>query len=85
VKYAAIHEFGGVIKHPGGTAYIVIAGQGAVWISNAKAETMANVKRTAAHDIPMPERSFLRSTLADMKDEIEEGLREAVVEGMQVR
>jgi phage gpG-like protein len=84
VKYAAIHEFGGVIHHPGGTAYIIESGQ-AVWISNAKAATMENVRRTAPHDITMPERSYMRSTLADMKDEIEEGLREAVHQGVQIR
>lgn len=79
VKYAGIHEFGGNIKHPGGTAYIVTAAKGAVFISNAKAEAMkAAPKRTKPHDIPMPERSYLRSSLADRKLKIIEGLHEAV-------
>lgn len=85
VKYAAIHEFGGVIHHPGGTAYIIQDGQ-AVWVSNAKADALGHdLPRTKAHDINMPERSYLRSTLADMKDEITEGLQEAVEQGMSLR
>lgn len=85
VKYAAIHEFGGTIHHPGGTAYIIQDGQ-AVWVSNAKADALGyDLPRTKPHDINMPERSFMRSTLADMKDEITEGLREAVEEGLSLR
>ncbi|WP_213308184.1 HK97 gp10 family phage protein [Paraburkholderia sacchari] len=36
-----------------------------------------------AYTITMPERSFLRSALADMKDEIVLGIRGAVAEGIQ--
>ncbi len=85
VKYAAIHEFGGVIKHPGGTPYIVTKdmAMGALFISKA---TAANFKTpppvTRPHNIPMPERSFMRSSLADMENEIIAGLREAVGEGL---
>lgn len=78
VKYAAIHEFGGTIKHPGGTAYLVTQ-RGAIFISNAKAAAMkTDPKRTRPHDIPMPERSFLRSSLGDMKGQIISSLTEAV-------
>ena len=85
VKYAGIHEFGGVIKHPGGTPYIITKdmAMGALFISK---ETAAHFKTpppvTKPHDIPMPERSYLRSSLADMKDEIISGLNEAVGEAI---
>lgn len=82
VKYAGIHEYGGVIKHPGGTAYMPITGKGVVFVSNAKAEILRLTKRTKAHDIPMPMRSFMRSGLADMRQEIISGMKAAVVEGI---
>jgi phage gpG-like protein len=83
VKYAAIHEFGGVIHHPGGTPYIVTKdmAMGALFVSKA---TAANFKHplpvTKPHDIPMPERSFMRSSLKDMRAEIIERLKAAVHE-----
>jgi len=86
VPYAAIHEFGGTINHPGGTPYIVVTGEGAVFISKAKAEAMGNkVQFTRPHAINIPERSYLRSSLGDMETEIREGLAEAVREGVQLR
>ena len=87
VKYAAIHEFGGVIKHPGGTAYIpdgVKKGSivGASFISNAAAAAIGgDLPRTKPHQIVMPERSYLRSSLKDMAAEISAGLKAAVVQG----
>lgn len=83
VPYAAIHEFGGTIHHPGGTAYFYNSKEGRIaFVSNAKArETM---RRTRPHPIHMPERSFLRSSLADMATYIKEQLREAVVTGMKM-
>ncbi len=86
VKYAAIHEYGGVIHHPGGTAYIPNGlksnGVGASFISNAAAEAIGHdLPRTAPHDITMPERSFMRSSLKDMAATIAEGLKQAAIEG----
>ena len=84
VKYAAIHEFGGTIKHPGGTAYIVTKdmAMGAIFIKNS---TAANFKtpppRTKPHDIVMPERSFMRSSLAEMKPTIIDRLTAAAKQG----
>lgn len=72
VKYAAIHEFGGVIEHPGGTAYFPNKAGLIRFISNAAAENLdeLTLPRTRPHDIPMPERSFLRSSLTEMKAQI---------------
>jgi phage gpG-like protein len=88
INYAAIHEFGGVIKHPGGTAWMMI-GPNPVFVSNATAAKIESIsdyegglKRTAAHNIPMPERSYLRSSLADMGEEFTEGTKQAVGEAI---
>lgn len=71
VKYAAIHEYGGTIKHPGGTAYYFIARTGlARWLSNKKAAGH-NFPRTKAHDIVMPARPWLRPALEDSRADIE--------------
>lgn len=84
VNYAAIHEFGGTIDHPGGTAYIPTASGAVQFISNEAAAAMKGaLPRTRPHENPMPERSFLRSSLADMKQEIIDGLAAAVKEGLK--
>lgn len=84
VKYAAIHEFGGVIKHPGGTAYWIDPKTGmAEFISN-KSRLANLLPRTKPHPIPMPERSYMRSSLTEYKDEIinqlSAGVRAAIAE-----
>lgn len=80
VKYAAIHEYGGVIKHPGGTAYFVGKDGLAHFVSNKIAFAYGNWKRTQPHSVTMPERSFLRSSLTDMKEEITDGLNQTVMD-----
>lgn len=69
LKYARIHELGGTINHPGGTAY-TFGPNGAVFLSNAKAEQVAQrggfVGRTRPHPINMPRRPYLVPTLAAM-------------------
>ena len=76
VKYAGIHEFGGVIEHPGGTPYMMIEGK-TVFVSKMLSKNL-NLPVTAPHSIPMPERSFMRSSLADMREEIVDGMTQAV-------
>lgn len=67
VPYAEIHNNGGTIRHPGGTAYLVIGGR-AVFITNKKAATMKGAKRTKAHEIPIPRRRFIgKSELLDKR------------------
>ena len=39
-------------------------------------------KRVQIPDVKMPEHSFLRSSLDEMRDEIVEGMKEAVIEGV---
>lgn len=75
VKYAGIHEFGGVIP-----AHDIEA-------KNAKALAfmidgkMVFAKRVHIPDVTMPERSYLRSSLADKKDEIVAGIQAAALFG----
>jgi len=57
LPYSAIHQFGGTIKHPGGTRYQVIGSGMAVFVSNAFSGPTTGV--TKAHDIPMPARPYL--------------------------
>lgn len=78
VPYAKIHEFGGTINHPGGTAYFVSSELGrAVFVSNASA--MADrLPRTKPHSIPMPERSYMRSAFNERAPSGIEQLRAAV-------
>jgi phage gpG-like protein len=79
VKYAAIHEFGGIIQHPGGTAYMMVAGR-ATFVSNLVAETAAIAGRTRPHAIEMPERSFLRAALKEMVPRIKQVLEQTMAE-----
>jgi phage gpG-like protein len=73
VPYAAIHEFGGTIHHPGGTAFFIDKSDVMHFVSNASA-LAAKLPRTKPHDIPMPERAPLRSAFAEMQDQIKQEL-----------
>lgn len=64
--YAKVHNEGGTINHPGGTAWTMIPeAQGdkvlrPVWVSNTKAAaTGKKYPRTAPHQIPIPQRQFM--------------------------
>jgi phage gpG-like protein len=82
VKYARINEYGGVINHPGGTPFIVTRDYGAMFISKIAAEKHGgNWPVTKPHQIVMPERSYMRSSLADMKTEIIDQMTAAVGQG----
>ncbi len=61
------HEFGATIKHPGGTSYIIQEGGKALFVK----EGTPGIKGvTKPHDIVIPERSFIRSTLRENKKKI---------------
>jgi phage gpG-like protein len=78
VAYGAIHEYGGMIHHPGGTAYMFFGDEGVRFISNAAAAKMeAILGRTKPHNIPIPERSFMRSALRERTPAIVMALEEA--------
>lgn len=77
VKYAAIHEFGGTIPpHE-------IVPDKARALAFAIDGKQVFARRVNLPAVTMPERSYLRSSLAEMADEIRDGLSEAVVEAVQ--
>lgn len=64
VPYARIHEFGGTIKHPGGTPYKIVDGR-AVFVSKAEG---ADLPKTKPHDITIRARPYLRPGFAAFID-----------------
>lgn len=77
VKYGAIHEYGGIINIP--DIYPVKA-QALHFFAGGKEIFAKHVK---AHQVNMPERSFMRSALADQRDAIIAALRAAIVSGLK--
>lgn len=66
VPYARIHNEGGTINHPGGTAWTMVPeAKGSkvlkpVWVTNKKAqETGKKYPRTPPHAITIPQRQFM--------------------------
>ncbi|KWO52964.1 hypothetical protein WM28_10820 [Burkholderia ubonensis] len=82
VPYARILEYGGTIRHPGGTAYLPTAG-GYEFISNRAAALLPNLPRTKPHLIPIPAHPYMRSSLADMRQTILDDLQRAAVGAMK--
>jgi phage gpG-like protein len=74
VKYGRIHEFGGTIHVP---EIVPVKAQALHFIVGGK-DVFA--RRVRAHDVNMPERSFMRSALTDMRDEIVADIRKTVEE-----
>jgi phage gpG-like protein len=77
IKYAAIHEFGGTIP-----PHEIVPNKSKA-LAFAVAGKAAFAKRVNLPAVTMPERSYLRSSLAEMAGEITEGLAEAVVEAVR--
>lgn len=77
VKYAAIHEFGGRTK-----AHVIEAKNGKA-LRFAMGGAMVFAKRVNHPGSVMPERSFLRSSLREMRDEIVQSLSDAPAEAMR--
>ena len=76
VKYAAIHEFGGTIP-----AHRIVPDK-AKALEFVIGGKQAFAARVNLPTIAMPERSYLRSSLAEMAGEIDQGLAEAIKEAM---
>jgi phage gpG-like protein len=75
-KYAAIHEFGGTIPpHQ-------IVPDKAKALAFLVCGKPAFAMRVNLPAITMPERSYLRSSLAEMADELKAGLGEAIAESL---
>jgi phage gpG-like protein len=77
VKYAAIHEFGGTINHPGGTRYIFGPGGRAIFVSKEYVGPVAGV--TKPHPITIPPRlGFFDTWEAHIESDLMPRLRKAV-------
>jgi hypothetical protein len=72
---AHTQEFGATFMHPGGTKYIVTDG-GAKFVKNSFTGDVAGV--TGAHQITIPPRSFMRTTIAEKKDKWARDAKRAV-------
>lgn len=59
LEYAAIHQFGGVINHPGGTPYFIDSETGLASFVKKDSPGAAKLPRTAPHAIPIPKRVWL--------------------------
>ncbi len=77
VKYAAIHEFGGVIPPH---EILPDKAKALAFVVGGKQAFAAHVNLPA---ITLPERSYLRSSLAEMTDDIKEELAQSLTEAMQ--
>jgi phage gpG-like protein len=77
VKYAAIHEFGGTIPPH---QIVPDKAKALAFVVGGKQLFATRVQMPA---VTMPERSYMRSSLAEMAQVIREGLSEAVVEVMR--
>jgi phage gpG-like protein len=79
VKYAGIHEFGGRTK-----AHIIEAKNGKAlrFASAAAGGGFVFARRVNHPGSQMPERSFLRSSLEELRERIMQSLREAPAEAM---
>lgn len=69
VVYARIHEYGGIINHPGSSKL-------QAWTD--KDGRLIVTHYTKPHEIPIPERSYLRASLAERRAQIDLALYEAV-------
>jgi len=76
IKYAAIHEFGGTIPPH---EIVPDKARALAFIVGGKRAFAVRVHLPA---IVMPERSYMRSSLAEMADDIKENLSEAVAEAL---
>ena len=77
VKYAGIHEFGGTTK-----AHVIEALNGKALAFKAGGKPVF-AKRVNHPGSKVPERSYLRSSLTEMRDEIVEGLRQTVADSIR--
>jgi phage gpG-like protein len=77
VKYAGAHEFG---AHIPPHDIVPVKAQALAFMAGGK---LVFAKRVHHPGATIPERSFLRSSLTDMREEIVSGLKQAVLEGVR--
>lgn len=80
--YAAIQEYGGVINHPGGTAYFIGNNGLAVFVPDSNILS-TYLPRTKPHEIVLPARPYMRPALDKNRDEITANITKAVNAAMK--
>lgn len=80
--YAAIQEYGGVINHPGGTAYFIGEDGLARFVSN-DSPNAADLPRTKPHEIVLPARPYMRPALEKNREQINADITKAVNSAMK--
>ena len=78
-QIGAVHEFGGTIKHPGGTAYAIGSDGKAHFVKDTSDAVI--VGKTQVHEIRIPQRSFLRATIDQNKGDIDR-IKESMLDGV---
>lgn len=86
--YAAIHEYGGVIHMPARTQTVYRklnrSGELMRGFVKKKSSNFATDHAVSGHDIHMPERSYLRSSQADKKQEFSDRMQQAYSRGSKI-
>ncbi len=78
--YAGLHEHGGVVHSPNLTTR---KSRGLPGTANALQFRDGRIRASSrAHDIPIPERSYMRSALQDQAGHIRDGLRDEFIRTM---
>lgn len=75
--YAAIHEFGGSIDHPGGTPYFMKDGK-PTFVSKSGYGAYHTLPVTKPHKIEVPERPYMRPAAATVRKDIDRLAKAAV-------
>lgn len=78
VPYAALHNYGGVVQHPGVSSDKVV-------VFRDKGGSKVFSRGISPHSIPIPERNFVESTIDDSKGELIQDLIDAVAEAARGR
>ena len=78
VPYAAIHEFGGAIKNPGGQPYIVVFGK-AVFVKKGSASaSKPHTKFTKPSVTQMPARPYMRPSIDQTQAQVAKEFADSV-------
>lgn len=78
VKYAAIHEFGGQTA-----PHLILPKKASVLRFTGKSGQTVFARKVNHPGSKMPERSFLRSSLTEMSEQISREMKEAVLQGIR--
>lgn len=79
VPYAAIHEYGGSINHPGGTPYMIVDGGRILFLKKGDARAIGVTK---GHVINIPARPYVAPALAEFEKKAMPAIQEELLNGI---